>query len=108
MWEKQHIKNSVFGIGLHASFHGYTRVSRRTLCTSLLFSNSADSVLPGSPRLNGSANARKAAHLLNKAGLGESAASDNGQRSRSLQSRIVSFLSSRMLSEARGVVVVPS
>jgi hypothetical protein len=83
-------------------------VDRRTLSASGLFSNSTDSVLPGSSRLNGSANVRKPTHLINKFGLGESAVSDNGQSGRSLQSRIVSIICPRMLSEARCVIVVPS
>jgi hypothetical protein len=66
--------------GIHTSCHEDTMIDRRTLCALRLFGNSADSVLPGSPRLNRSARSRKLTHLLNKAGLGQSAASDNGQR----------------------------
>jgi hypothetical protein len=62
------------------SFNDNPRVSQRAFCASRFFGNLADSVLPGSPRLNRSARFRKLTHLLNKAGLGQSAASDNGQR----------------------------
>jgi hypothetical protein len=96
------------GFGIHTSCPEDTMIDRRTLCASRLFGNSADCFTPGSPRLNGSANVLKPTHLFNKSRLGESATSDNGQCSRSLQGRVVSLVCPRMLSEARGVVVVPS